>query len=82
MINLIDFQSGRFCKINHFSLKTNAPEMSQNILPAQACFLQQQEVQALAVNPYVVTYCCKVQTGVQIDPLPVQQTPENGISRQ
>lgn len=38
MINLLDFQSGRFCKINHFSLKINPPETSQNILSVKPCF--------------------------------------------
>ena len=57
MINLIDFQSGRFCKISNFSLKINAPEMSQDILPVHACLFEQQIVQAPAVNPYEITYC-------------------------
>ena len=82
MINLIDFQSGRFCKINKFSLKINASEMSQDILPAHSRLFEQQVVKTLSVYPYEITYCCKVQTSVQINPFTVQQIPENGISGQ
>ena len=56
--------------------------MSQDFLSVQSRFFIYQAVQTVGGNPDIIAYCCKIQTPVQIDPLPVQQFPENGISAQ